>query len=75
MIKKKENTFDEIISATCDCCGNEIKKNFLNQLEDHMIIGGRQDGKVLDAVVCIPCMEEKLSFIKIWKNNSTIGYC
>ncbi len=74
MIKKSENQFEQIQSAECDCCGKGIEVN-LGNLTDHLRIGGYQDGKLLDAIVCIPCVEEKLQFINIQKNNNTIGYC
>lgn len=63
-----------IKSATCDCCGRDIKNNF-GHLEDHMEIGGYQDGKLLEAIVCIPCVTEKLQFINIQRKENTIGHC
>lgn len=74
MIHKTEAQQEFITGATCDCCGQPIKANF-GHLEDHMTIGGYHNGKLLEAVVCIKCMEEKLSFIKIARKDSTIGYC
>ena len=76
MIKKTEATFERITGATCDCCGNDIPfMNKYNGLDDHLTIGGRHNGKILEAVVCIKCMEEKLSFINIQRRDNTIGYC
>lgn len=74
MIKKNEAQFEQITSATCDCCNQTIKVTWGN-LEDHMKIGGYQNGKILEAVVCIKCMEEKFSFVKIQKRDNPIGYC
>jgi len=74
-IKSKPIEFDKIIEATCDCCGNHIKVDLAGRLEDHLIIGGHYRGKLLDAIVCIPCMEEKMGFINIQKKANTIGYC
>ena len=74
-IKIKPVEFEKIIEATCDCCGKPIKVDLIGRLEDHLIIGGNYRGKLLDAIVCIPCMEEKMSFINIQKKDSTIGYC
>ncbi len=67
--------FDRIVEATCDCCGKPIKVDLIGRLEDHLTIGGNCKGKLLDAIVCIPCMEEKLTFINIQKKVSTIGHC
>jgi len=75
MIKIKPVEFEKIIEATCDCCNKPIKVDLVGRLEDHLIIGGHYRGKLLDAIVCIPCMEEKLSFINIQKKDSTVGYC
>lgn len=75
MIEYSAETFRRVIKATCDCCGEEIKKNMIGQLEDHLVIGGHEKGKLLDAVVCLPCVEEKMSFINIQRINCTIGYC
>lgn len=74
MIKTQSSQSEKILEATCDCCGNQIPVQFGN-LTDHLRIGGYHDGKLLDAIVCIKCMEEKLSFIKIQKKENTIGYC
>lgn len=74
-IKFKPNELNKVLEATCDCCGQPIKTSFVGELEDHLTIGGHHKGKLLDAIVCIPCMEEKLSFINIQKKNNTIGYC
>lgn len=74
MINKSNTQFEQIISATCDCCNQTIKVNF-GSIEDHMKIGGYQDGKILEAIVCIQCMEEKFNFVNIQKVNNTIGYC
>lgn len=74
MIKKTEFHSEHITSATCDCCGKDMLDR-LGFMGDHMTIGGHQNGQHLEAVVCIPCMEEKLSFINIQRKNNTIGYC
>jgi hypothetical protein len=74
MITKRPAQFEEIEKATCDCCGREIKVAF-GHLDDHLAIGGYEDGKLLEAIVCIPCVKEKLQFINIQKKDSTIGYC
>lgn len=39
MIKKTEAKFEQIESATCDCCGQPIKVQF-GHMEDHLSIGG-----------------------------------
>ena len=67
MIKIKPVEFEKIIEATCDCCNKPIKVDLIGRLEDHLIIGGHYRGKLLDAIVCIACMEEKLAFINIQK--------
>lgn len=74
MIKKTETQFEHVQSAECDCCGKSIQVNY-GRISDHLSIGGYQDGKLLEAIVCIPCVEEKLQFINIQKKNNTIGYC
>ena len=74
MIKKTDFQSEHITSATCDCCGKDMLDR-LGFMGDHMTIGGHQNGQHLEAVVCIPCMEEKLSFINIQRKNNTIGYC
>jgi len=74
MIEKTPAQFEQVKGATCDCCGEKIKANWGN-LEDHLLIGGYHNGKILEAIVCIKCMEEKLSFINIQKKENTIGYC
>jgi len=74
MIEKREAQFEQIVGATCDCCGDKIKANFGN-LEDHLLIGGYSKSKILEAIVCIKCMDEKLGFINIQKKANTIGYC
>lgn len=75
MIKTNHIGFEKITEATCDCCGKEIKLNMIGNLEDHLTIGGNYKGQLLEAIVCIPCMEEKFSFVNIQKKFSTIGYC
>lgn len=78
MIKIKPAERERIMEARCDICGHDIPNRgscFEDMLEDHMIIGGYQDGKTLEAIVCIKCMEEKLSFIKIQRRDNTIGFC
>lgn len=74
MIKKNDAQIEQIIEATCDCCGQNIPIKF-GQISDHLRIGGYSEGKLLDAIVCINCMNEKLSFINIQKKNNTLGYC
>jgi len=74
MIKTKQPQLEQMIEATCDSCGNQIPIQFGN-LADHLRIGGHHNGKLLDGIVCIKCMEEKLGFIKIQRNTNTIGYC
>ena len=74
MIEKTPAQFERITKAICDCCGEDIKVNF-GSLGDHMKIGGYQNGKILEAVVCIKCMEEKFTFVNIQKKENTIGYC
>lgn len=75
MIKKTDFQSEHITSATCDCCGKDMLDR-LHNLGDHMKIGGHQKGQLLEAVVYIPCMEEKLKFVIIenqmkpsFKNN------
>lgn len=74
MIKKTEAQFEQIVSANCDCCGGKIDVNF-GDLGDHVSIGGHKNGKLLEAIVCIKCLDEKLNFIKISEKVNTIGYC
>lgn len=74
MIKKTDAQIEHITEAICDCCGQNIPVNF-GHISDHLRIGGYSQGKLLDAIVCIKCMDEKLSFIKIQKKNNPIGYC
>lgn len=74
MIKKTQFASEHIAEAICDCCGKNMLSKF-HGLGDHMTIGGYQNGKHLEAVVCIPCMEEKFTFVKIHKVDNTIGYC
>lgn len=75
MIKKNETQFERIIEAKCDSCGNNIKVDMVGRLEDHLLIGGYKNGKILEAIVCIPCVKEKMSFINIQERNNTVGYC
>ena len=56
MIEKTPAQFEQITKVTCDCCGEDIKVNF-GSIEDHMKIGGYQNDKILEVVVCIKCME------------------
>jgi len=74
MIEKREAQLETIIGAKCDCCNEPIKVTF-GRLDEHMSIGGYADGKILEAIVCIPCMKTKLSFINIAYKENTIGYC
>lgn len=74
-IVKKESIFPKIESATCDCCKKEIKLNMFGELPDHAMIGGYKNGLLLEAIICIDCLEEKFSFVDIKEYNSTIGYC
>jgi hypothetical protein len=74
MINKSNTQFEQVISATCDCCNESIKVNY-GSIEDHVKIGGYQNGQILEAIVCIKCMEEKLSFINIKRKDNTLGYC
>lgn len=77
MIRRQYATEERILGATCDCCGADIKLNryYGGGLDDHLMIGGFQGGKILEAIVCIKCMEEKLGFINIQRKNSSIGFC
>ncbi|MEK6829040.1 MAG: hypothetical protein AABY15_02855 [Nanoarchaeota archaeon] len=75
MIEKTEAQFEHIKKATCDSCGENIPLNVVGQLPDHVKIGGHHEGKLLEAIVCIKCMEDKLSFIKIQSRENIIGYC
>jgi len=75
MIKFKPVNFDKLIEANCDSCGDKIKLDVVGNLTDHVMIGGKKDGLSLEAIVCIKCMEEKMSFINIQKKNNRIGYC
>lgn len=75
MIKKKEAQPEQILEATCDCCDKPLKIDFLGTVEDHMTLRGFKSGKILEAVICHPCLEKKLSFIKVTKSDSTIGNC
>lgn len=75
MLEKTPAQTEHIKKATCDCCGGPIKVDFLGHIEDHVAIGGYRDGKLLEAEVCIKCMDEKLGFINIRKKENTIGYC
>lgn len=74
MIQKTNTQFENIVSANCDCCGEPIKVQF-GRIDDHMSIGGYKDGKILEAIVCIKCMEEKFSDVKIQQKTNTLGYC
>lgn len=74
MIHKTPTQFEQITSAECDSCGEKIPVNF-GELTAHVKIGGHHEGKLLDAIVCIKCMNEKMGFINIQKKDSTIGYC
>lgn len=74
-VERTETMFSRIKSATCDCCGENIKLNMIGELPDHLGIGGYRDGLLLSAIVCTSCMDEKLGFIDIQKRRSTIGYC
>lgn len=74
MIKKTDFQSEHITSATCDCCGKDMLDR-MGFMGDHMTIGGHQNSKHLEAVVCIQCMEEKLNFINIQRKDNTIGYC
>ncbi len=76
MIHRTNFKHVEITSADCDCCGRPIKKTgWQDSLEDHLIIGGYENGKLLEAIVCIPCMKEKFGFVKIQRKDNTIGWC
>jgi hypothetical protein len=74
-VERTEAMFSRVKSATCDCCGENIKLNIIGELPDHLEIGGYRDGLLLNAIVCTKCMDEKLNFINIQKRRSTIGYC
>ena len=74
-IVKKESIFDQIESATCDCCNKEIKLNMIGQLPDHATIGGYKNGLLLEAIICVDCLEDKLKFVNIKEYRSRIGYC
>jgi hypothetical protein len=74
-VERTETMFSRIKSATCDCCGEDIKLNIVGELPDHVEIGGYRDRLLLSAIVCTKCMDEKLSFIDIKKRPNTIGYC
>lgn len=74
MIKRKEISFDEVLEANCDCCGESIPHQF-GRLGEHLLLSGYHNGKLLEAVVCIKCMKTKLDFINIQKKINTIGYC
>jgi hypothetical protein len=74
-VERTETIFSIIKSATCDCCGEEIKLNIIGELPDHVEIGGYREGLLLSAIVCTKCMDEKLGFIDIQKRRSTVGYC
>lgn len=74
MIEKTEAQFETILGAKCDCCGEPIKVSF-GRIDDHMMIGGYSEGKLLEAIVCIPCVKKKMDFINIKYKENTIGYC
>lgn len=74
MISRTSPQPEIITKVTCDCCGNDITFQFRN-IGDHMSIGGYQDGKILEAIVCIKCMEEKFKFVNIQRYDNTIGHC
>lgn len=75
MINKTKNEFERITSASCDSCGDNIKLDIIGRLPDHMTIGGYHEGMLLEAIVCIKCMNDKLGFINIQKKRSTLGNC
>ena len=74
-VERTETMFSRIKSATCDCCGEDIKLNIIGELPDHVEISGYRDGLLLSAIVCTKCMDEKLGFIDIQKRRSTVGNC
>lgn len=74
MIKRQSSQEERILEATCDCCGTNIMDMY-GRLNDHLKIGGYRDRKLLEAIVCIKCMDEKLGFINIQRKENTIGYC
>lgn len=74
MIKKQPFYGERTLSAYCDCCEVDIMDKY-GRLEDHVKIEGYRDGKLLEAVVCIKCVDEKLGFIKIQQYRNTIGDC
>lgn len=74
MIEKTPAELEKITGAKCDCCGSNIPVVF-GQLGDHLKIGGYHNGKLLEAIVCIKCMKDKMAFIKIQEKDCTIGYC
>lgn len=75
-VTKTEQQFEQVVRAECDNCGCDIKVQF-GHMEDHMKIGGYHDGKLLEAVVCVPCMImiEDMTNLKIKRRGSTIGHC
>lgn len=74
MIKTKQPKLEQVIEASCDICENQIPTQF-GHITDHLRIGGYHKGQLLDGIVCIKCMEEKLGFINIQRKNNTLGYC
>jgi hypothetical protein len=74
-VERTETMFSRVKSATCDCCGEDIKLTMMGELPDHLEIGGYREGLLLSAIVCTKCMDEKLGFIDIQKRRSTVGYC
>lgn len=74
MIKKQSYQDDKIIEAKCDCCDEKISIKY-GYIDDHLELSGYKNGKLIEAIVCIKCMESKLKFINIQFKDNTIGYC
>ena len=75
-IEKSKEMFERITGAKCDCCGEDMPVNRFNgTLPEHMILSGYKGNKILEAIICKKCVDEKLSFININSKDNTIGYC
>ncbi len=74
-LRKTDTEFAKITGATCDCCDKELSKDFLGRIENHMMIKGYIGSRVKEALICIPCIEDKFKDIKFSDKPNTIGYC
>lgn len=66
----------EITAASCNCCNKRLNVMWGKIAEDHFIIRGYQHSRNEHiAILCIPCVENKLKDINFDKKDTTIGYC